>query len=83
MGRVSALRLAQGGAKVAILDMNERALAETAAASPNIRAWRCNVADWKQVEDRVADVERELGPIDRLTHAAGNQLGVLRPEVND
>ena len=71
MGRVSALRLAQGGAKVAILDMNERALAETAAASPNIRAWRCNVADWKQVEDRVADVERELGPIDRLTHAAG------------
>lgn len=71
MGRISALRLAAGGAQVAIFDMNERALAETAAASPNIRAWCCNVADWEAVQARVAEVERELGPIDRLTHAAG------------
>ena len=71
MGKVSALRLAAAGAQVAIFDMNEAALAETAAQSPNIRAWRCNVADWEEVQARVADVERELGPIDRLTHAAG------------
>lgn len=71
MGRVSALRLAAAGARVAIFDMNEAGLAETAAQSPNIRAWRCNVADWEEVQARVADVERELGPIDRLTHAAG------------
>jgi NAD(P)-dependent dehydrogenase (short-subunit alcohol dehydrogenase family) len=71
MGRISALRLAQTGAKVAIFDMNETALAETAAASPNIRAWRCNVADAADVQARVAEVEAELGPIDRLTHAAG------------
>ena len=71
MGRVSALRLAAAGAQVAIFDMNEAALAETAAQSPNIRAYRCNVADWDEVQARVAEVERELGPIDRLTHAAG------------
>lgn len=71
MGRVSALRLAEGGAKVAIFDMNEQALAETAALSPNIRAWRCNVANWEEVQACVAEVERDLGPIDRLTHAAG------------
>ena len=40
MGKVSALRLAAAGAQVAIFDMNEAALAETAAQSPNIRAWR-------------------------------------------
>jgi NAD(P)-dependent dehydrogenase (short-subunit alcohol dehydrogenase family) len=71
MGRVSALRLAAGGAQVAIFDMNEQALAETAAASANIRAYRCNVADWEAVQARVAEVERDLGPIERLTHAAG------------
>ena len=71
MGRVSALRLAAAGAQVAILDMNESALAETAACSPNIRPLRCNVADWDQVQACVAEVERELGPVDRLTHAAG------------
>ena len=71
MGRVAALRLAASGAKVAVFDMNEAALAEVAASSPGIRAWRCNVADWQDVQACVAAVERELGPIDRLTHAAG------------
>jgi NAD(P)-dependent dehydrogenase (short-subunit alcohol dehydrogenase family) len=71
MGRISALRLAQAGAKVAIFDLNEAALQATAAESPNIRAWRCNVADREDVDARVAEVERDLGPIDRLTHAAG------------
>ncbi|MFZ1295537.1 MAG: SDR family oxidoreductase [Pseudomonadales bacterium] len=71
MGRISALRLAAAGAKVAIFDLNEAALAQTATQSPNIRAYRCNVADWVEVQARVAEVESELGPIDRLTHAAG------------
>jgi NAD(P)-dependent dehydrogenase (short-subunit alcohol dehydrogenase family) len=71
MGKVAALRLAASGARVAIFDMNEQALAEMAAAAPNIRTWRCNVADWEDVQARVAEVEQELGPIDRLTHAAG------------
>ena len=68
MGRISALRLAASGAQVAILDMNEAALAETAARFPNIRALRCNVADQEQVQACVAAVERDLGAIDRLTH---------------
>ncbi len=71
MGRVASRRLAAEGASVAVFDMNETALAELAAESPRIRTWRCNVADWQQVQECVAEVERELGPIDRLTHAAG------------
>ena len=71
MGKVAALRLAASGARVAIFDMNEQALAEMAAAAPNIHTWRCNVADWEDVQARLAEVEQELGPIDRLTHAAG------------
>ena len=65
MGKVAALRLAASGARVAIFDMNEQALAEMAAADPNIRTWRCNVADWEDVQARVAEVEQELGSIDR------------------
>ena len=71
MGKVAAMRLATAGARVAVFDMNEAALAEVAASSPTIRTWRCNVADWQQVQDCVAAVQSELGPIDRLTHAAG------------
>ena len=71
MGRISAMRLVESGAQVAIFDMNEAALAAVAAASPNIRSYRCNVADPEEVQARVAEVERDLGPVDRLTHAAG------------
>lgn len=71
MGRVSARRLAATGAQVAILDMNEAALAETAAGTPNIHPFRCNVADWEEVRSCVATIEHDLGPLDRLTHAAG------------
>jgi NAD(P)-dependent dehydrogenase (short-subunit alcohol dehydrogenase family) len=71
MGRISALRLARQGARVAIFDMNEAALEETASQSPNITPFRCNVADHDEVRARVADVISQLGPIDRLTHAAG------------
>jgi len=71
MGRISALRLAAAGARVAIFDMNEGALADTARQSDNIRPYRCDVARWDEVQARVGEVESDLGPIDRLTHAAG------------
>ncbi len=70
MGRLTALRLAARGVKVAILDMNEEALASTAAESDNLTAYRCDVSDLKQVREVIEQIETSLGPIDQLTHCA-------------
>lgn len=70
MGQLSALRLANQGAQVAIFDMNDDALQATAEKSPNIHPFKCDVANLQQVRDTVARVEAEVGPIDRLTHCA-------------
>lgn len=70
MGRTAAQRLAQQGAKVAILDVNEAGMAETAAASDNIRAFPVDVTDTDAVHSLVAQVEQDLGPIGRVCNAA-------------
>ncbi len=75
MGRLDALRLARQGAKVAILDMNEKGLQEVAAQSPNIRPYVCDVGNLEQVRQVVAQIEQDLGPIDRLTHCAAIMPG--------
>lgn len=75
IGRETALLLARRGAHVAILDVNEGALAETAATSGNIAAFECDVSDLSQVRSVVAEVERTLGPIDRLVHCAAIMPG--------
>jgi NAD(P)-dependent dehydrogenase (short-subunit alcohol dehydrogenase family) len=70
MGRIYALRLASQGARVAIFDLNEQGLKETAAENSNIVPFRCNIADKQEVQQRVAEVSAQLGPIDHLAHAA-------------
>lgn len=75
MGRLTALRLAAQGAKVAIFDLNDENLAATAAESDNITAYKCDVSDLEQCQARVAEVETTLGPIDRLTHCAAIMPG--------
>lgn len=70
MGRICALRLARQGAKVAIFDLNEAGLKETADQSANITAYTCDIANEADVKNKVERVIHELGPIDRLTHAA-------------
>lgn len=75
MGRETALRMARRGARVAILDVNQKALAETAAESGNIAPYACDVSDLGQVRSVVAEVEKALGPIDRLVHCAAIMPG--------
>ena len=75
MGQVMAKQLASAGAKVAILDVNEAGMSETAASSDNITAFRCDVTNLQQVQEIVAKVESEIGSIDRLAHAAGIMPG--------
>ena len=71
MGRISALRLARGGAQVAILDRNPEALEKTAAEAPQLHPYCCDICDAKAVDQTMAQVVKDLGAVDRLTHAAG------------
>ncbi len=70
MGRICALRLAKRGARVAIFDLNEAGLAETAAGNENIQAFRCDISSQSEIETRIEEVEAQLGPVDQLVHAA-------------
>lgn len=70
MGRITAERLLAAGAQVAILDLNEAALAEFAGSHPGLHPFRCDTADLQQVQDVIGRVEDSLGPIDRLVHCA-------------
>lgn len=71
MGRVAAQNCARTGAAVAILDLNEAGMAETAEGFDNIKAYACDITDPARVQAVVDQVEAELGPIDRVYNAAG------------
>ena len=53
MGRLASQRMADAGAKVAAVDVNEAGLAETAAGHENISTWRLDVTDNQAVLDTV------------------------------
>ena len=70
MGRLAAQRMADAGAKVAAVDVNEAGLAETAEGRDGIHTWRLDVTDNQAVLATVKEVEDRLGPIDRVYNAA-------------
>lgn len=70
MGQLSAWRLAAEGVDVAALDVDEAGLERTARRAPSITPIVCDVRDWDAVQQAVAHVEAEIGPIDRVTNAA-------------
>jgi NAD(P)-dependent dehydrogenase (short-subunit alcohol dehydrogenase family) len=70
MGRLAAWRLASAGAKVAAIDVNEEGLRETARDRSGIELYPVDVTDERAVADRIAEIERDLGPIDRVMNAA-------------
>jgi NAD(P)-dependent dehydrogenase (short-subunit alcohol dehydrogenase family) len=70
MGRLAAQRMADAGAKVAAVDVNEAGIAETAAGRDGIHTWRLDVCDNQAVLATVKEVENRLGPIDRVYNAA-------------
>lgn len=75
MGQITARRLARQGAKVAIFDVNDKGLQDTAAESGNITAFRCDISNLQDVEAKVAEVAAALGPIELLVHAAALMPG--------
>jgi NAD(P)-dependent dehydrogenase (short-subunit alcohol dehydrogenase family) len=75
IGRALALRLCKQGKKVVIVDLDDAGLVSAAALSSHILPFRCDVTDWIEIERLVHKVESEIGPIDRLYHAAGIMPG--------
>jgi NAD(P)-dependent dehydrogenase (short-subunit alcohol dehydrogenase family) len=71
MGQVAAWKLADTGAEVVIVDVDEAGMKETASDRPNIHPIVCDVSDLDRVEEVVEEIEGNFGPIDRVMHAAG------------
>ncbi len=75
MGRACALRLAEAGRDVAVVDLLEGPGGETVAAVEGLgrraRYFPCNVADADAVEATVAAVKGHFGRLDILVNAAG------------
>lgn len=70
MGQLAAWRLAKAGVKVAALDISEKGLAKTAENQPNIKTYVVDVTNTEAVNITVAQVEKDLGAIDRVINAA-------------
>lgn len=75
IGRATALRLAEDGAKVACLDVvedvNEKTAGQIREAGGVASAQVCNVADRASVQSAVKAATDELGPCDVLCNIAG------------
>ena len=70
MGQFAARRYANEGAKVALLDVNEQGMAQTAEGLQNIQAYRVDITDLSQVRTAVDAIEKDLGPIYRVMNCA-------------
>ncbi len=74
IGAASARCFAARGARVAVADLNGDAAGEVAAGFGGL-AVACDVGSRDQIDDLVARVERELGPIGIFFHNAGIASG--------
>jgi 3-oxoacyl-[acyl-carrier protein] reductase len=85
MGLVMARALAEHGARVAMLDNDERTLSESSAAlaqefvEDRVMPWVLDVSDPAQVDRVVADVLATLGRVDVLINNAGIGVGAGKP----
>ncbi|QQE77566.1 beta-ketoacyl-ACP reductase [Alicyclobacillus sp. SO9] len=81
IGAATARRLAQSGASVAVVDLNEDACQETVAAIHSAGgtaiAVGCDVSKANQVQDAVEKVVKDLGGI----HILVNNAGVIRDNL--
>jgi len=89
LGKADALALAAEGCKIAIVDLNAEGAEETAkeigASGGRARGYACDIRESAQVQDAVARIEQELGPVDILVNNAGiiytlGQLKDMRDE---
>jgi NAD(P)-dependent dehydrogenase (short-subunit alcohol dehydrogenase family) len=78
IGRGAAIKLAEEGAGVAVLDVNleaaEQVVSGIVDAGGNAIAFRVNVADEMQVESTIIEAEKTLGGLDTVIANAGIML---------
>ena len=89
IGKADAEILAAEGCKVAIVDLNaegaEAAAKEIGDKGGTARGYECDIRDTARVQDVVARIERDLGPVDICVNNAGmiytvGQLKDMRDE---
>jgi 2-dehydro-3-deoxy-D-gluconate 5-dehydrogenase len=75
IGRGIALRFAQEGAKVAVLDLDGHRAAETVQTihgeGGTARAIKTDVSAFREVKDAISEVNHNFGPVDVLVNNAG------------
>ena len=72
IGRATAVRLAEEGCSVGILDIDAAGAGETASACQGrATSYRVDITDRAQVVEAVAAFEQTVGPIDFLANIAG------------
>lgn len=74
LGKSMAEYLAQRGARIAALDLNESDVQEAVAPIESARGYQCNVADEQDVERVFAQIVSDFGAI----HGLVNNAGILR-----
>ncbi|QFU75785.1 SDR family NAD(P)-dependent oxidoreductase [Halioglobus maricola] len=83
MGREAARRFAAAGATVALFDVNQEGMAETAAGFDTVHAWSVDITDFEAVCAAAADVVEKHGPIGRLYNCAAIMpFGILTEQDN-
>ncbi len=70
MGRLAARNFCQQGALVAVFDVNEEGLAETAQGVEGLSTWKVDITDFAAVQAAVAELESKLGPLTGVYNAA-------------
>ncbi len=75
IGHATCLRFAEEGSRIAVLDRDEQAATDVVTAitrsGGDAKAYRCDITDRSRVDQTVAAVESDLGPIDTLVNNAG------------
>ena len=69
LGRLSSERLHRAGAEVAVLDVDADALSRSFQGRDGFHPFVCDVTDEHRVRQVAGEIERTLGPIDRVVHA--------------
>jgi NAD(P)-dependent dehydrogenase (short-subunit alcohol dehydrogenase family) len=70
MGRAAARTFAQAGATVALIDVNEAGMAETASGHDNIVCYPVDITDYAALEVVTGNIEASHGPVDRVYNCA-------------
>jgi 2-hydroxycyclohexanecarboxyl-CoA dehydrogenase len=71
MGRAISERLAHGGARVAVTDVDEKSALETTAGLEGAAGFRLDITDAGEVARRMEEIVASLGPVDALVNNAG------------